>query len=67
MGQEDMAKRDLNIKVINTITKDKRYQRLIKIDAMLVDLRARGRDLYQERLKIVGELYARDADNASGG
>lgn len=62
-----MAKQNLNIRVINTITKDKRYQRLMKIDELLADIRKRGRSLYQERLKIVGELYARDADNASGG
>jgi hypothetical protein len=67
MGKAGMAKRDLAIAVSNSVTKDKRYQRLLKIDQMLPDLKARCRELYQERIKIVSELYGhgRDANNGS--
>jgi hypothetical protein len=62
-----MAKRNLNVKVVNQLTTSKDWQRLQKVDEMICDVRKRARSLYQERIELVGRIYnGRDADHGSG-
>ncbi len=51
--------------IVNQFTKDKRWHRIQFIDAKIAALRRECRDLYDERVRLVGEIYSGDADHRS--
>jgi hypothetical protein len=50
--------------IVNQFTKDKRWQRLQTLDESISKMRRQCRELYLERLRLVGEIYG-DADHCA--
>lgn len=61
-------KRNLNVKAINQLTKNKDWQMLQKVDEKIAALRREAKELYQKRVELAGRIYnvSRDADHGSG-
>lgn len=51
--------------IVNQFTKDKRWHRLQELDAKINKLRRECRELYDERFRLVGEIYGGDAYHGS--